>query len=190
MRGFLADHLQQRDAGVPGQGQALRLLGPVAGACSRELVLHALRHYKLRPCWGCIERASRRAAASIGPPESLPDLGLAPCDWVAPLCTAFGLAPQPQSQFGASLEQQLCLSAATNMPIAAAPQTRYMLGDNGAHSYVVGFGKLSPTYVQSMGASCPGTPSHPLVSHPRLLLLKTCNSFPLLEAALCAVRPM
>ena len=46
---------------------------------------------------------------------------------------------------------------------AAALQTRYMLGDNGAHSYVVGFGKLSPTYVQSMGASCPGTPSHPLV---------------------------
>jgi len=38
-----------------------------------------------------------------------------------------------------------------------------MLGDNGAHSYVVGFGRLYPTYVQSMGASCPGTPSHPLV---------------------------
>ena len=59
---------------------------------------------------------------------------------------------------------------------AVAPQTRYMLGDNGAHSYVVGFGKEFPTYVQSMGASCPGTPSHPLVR--RLTLIPTLTSCP------------
>jgi hypothetical protein len=38
-----------------------------------------------------------------------------------------------------------------------------MLGDNGDNSYVVGFGKSYPRYVQSMGASCPGTPTHPIV---------------------------
>ena len=42
-------------------------------------------------------------------------------------------------------------------------QSRYMLGDNGDNSYVVGFSKSYPRYVQSMGASCPGTPTHPIV---------------------------
>ncbi len=56
-----------------------------------------------------------------------------------------------------------------------ALQTRYMLGDNGAHSYVVGFGKEYPTYVQSMGASCPGTPTKPIVRPQLLTVILTLN---------------
>ena len=51
----------------------------------------------------------------------------------------------------------------SNLDRCFLAQSRYMLGDNGDSSYVVGFGKSYPQYVQSMGASCPGTPNHPLV---------------------------
>jgi endoglucanase len=40
-----------------------------------------------------------------------------------------------------------------------------MLGETG-QSYVVGFGSRYPSRPQSMGASCPGTPTDPIVCDP------------------------
>ena len=63
------------------------------------------------------------------------------------------------------------IQLATTDALYRHAQSRYMLGDNGGTSYVVGFGKVFPGYVQSMGASCPGTPSHPIVRPLPLLAL-------------------
>lgn len=55
----------------------------------------------------------------------------------------------------------------------ARVQSRYMLGESGADSFVVGFSKSSPKHAQNMGASCRGTPSRPQVCDPANALFVT-----------------